>query len=144
MAAVIGGIWWACSDTAAPLPIPSSNHEANETGGPEIVPVEGHVELSGLNGIAREAVAFSRGPLYDDPDIRAGLCGFKGRVVTHLKAPVADCGVRIYRGAMDVILNTTVDLFAEAEQFDPQFIAGEVRTAEDGTFEMTGVWPRGV
>jgi hypothetical protein len=144
VAAVIGGIWWACSDTAAPLPTPSSNHEANETGGPEIVPVEGHVESSDLNRIAREAVAFSRGPLYDDPDIRAGLCGFKGRVVTHLKVPVADCGVRIYRGAMDIILNTTVDLFAEAEQFDPQFIAGEVRTAEDGTFEMTGVWPRGV
>lgn len=143
VAAVIGGIWWLCSDTAAPLPSPPSNTEANATGGPEVVPVESNVESGNLNANAREAVVMSRGPLYDDPDIRAGLCGFKGRVVNHLKIPVADCGVRIYRGAMDSVLQLKPDLFAEAEEFEPQYIAGEVRTAEDGTFKMTGVWPRG-
>jgi len=108
-----------------------------------MAPATSGVAGDATNANLRRAVTPSRGPLYDDPAIRAGLCGFKGRVVNHLKMPVADCGVRIYRGAMDSMVPAKVDLFAEAEEFKPQYIAGEVRTAEDGTFKMTGVWPRG-
>lgn len=142
--AVIAGIWWFNSDPAAPPPTPSTINEPGSGAGPESVVAEGNIETADLNATVREAVAFSRGPLYDDPDIRAGLCGFKGRVVNHLKIPVPDCGVRVYRGAMDSVLQTSVDLFAEKTEFAPNYIAGEVQTAEDGTFAMTGVWPRGV
>jgi len=141
--AVIAGIWWFNSDPAAPLPTPSNDTETESGAGAESVIAEGNIETADLNRHAREAAAISRGPLYDDPDIRAGLCGFKGRVVNHLKMPVADCGVRIYRGAVDSVLQTSADLFAERTEFAPNYIAGEVRTADDGTFKMTGVWPRG-
>jgi hypothetical protein len=143
VAAVIGCIWWLCSDPAAPLPPPPGNLEQPKDGGPEVVAAEGHVDAGAPTTNLRDAVLSGTSALLSDPDIRAGLCGFKGRVVNHLKTPVADCGVRIYRGAMDSILTQTTDLFADAPDFDPQYIAGEVQTADDGRFEMTGVWPRG-
>ncbi|MCC7397504.1 MAG: carboxypeptidase regulatory-like domain-containing protein [Planctomycetes bacterium] len=91
----------------------------------------------------RETVAAGAGPLADDPDIRAALCGFRGRVVDSRKVPVADCGVRMYRGGFDTVLPTSLDLLGAEPDFEPQFIAGEVRTSSDGTFQMTGIWPRG-
>lgn len=78
----------------------------------------------------------------DDPEIQAGLSGFKGRVLDHQKVPVADCGVRLYRGALDSVLPQQIDLFAAAIDNPPQIVAGEVRTAADGTWTITGVWPR--
>lgn len=142
VAAVIGGICWLCSDPAAPLPPPGSI-EQPKGGLPEVVAAEGGVDAGAPTTSLRDAVFSGTSALLSDPDIRAGLCGFKGRVVNHLKTPVADCGVRIYRGAMDSVLAQTTDLFADAPDFDPQYIAGEVQTADDGRFEMTGVWPRG-
>jgi len=78
----------------------------------------------------------------DDPEIQAGLSGFKGRILDHRKVPVADCGVRLYRGAMDSMLPRQIDLFAAAIDNPPQFVAGEVRTDADGNWTITGVWPR--
>jgi hypothetical protein len=130
-------------DAAAPLPSPTGVVEGQGGAGAEIVPVETGGAMAAIDAGSRRAVTPSRGPLYDDPEIQAALCGFKGRVVNHLKVPVPDCGVRMYRGAMDSILPQKMDLFAEAQDFEPQYIAGEVRTAQDGTFKMTGVWPRG-
>ncbi len=90
----------------------------------------------------REAIASKDGDLLDDPEIRAGLCGFKGRVVTHRKVPVPDCGVRLYRGALDSVIPMHVDLMAPEFDNEPRYIAGETRTASDGTWQVTGVWPR--
>jgi protocatechuate 3,4-dioxygenase beta subunit len=92
-------------------------------------------------GAARTAVR-TVDPVLDDPEIRAGLSGFKGRVVDHQKAPVADCGVRLYRGALDSVLPQQIDLFAAEIDNPPQVVAGEVRTDADGRFVLTGVWPR--
>ena len=94
--------------------------------------------------MVRQAATTVGDPLLDDPDIRAGLCGFRGRVVDHKKAPVPATGVRIYRGAMDSVLTIQADLFDDAPQFEPKLVAGEAVTADDGRFEITGVWPRGV
>lgn len=143
IAAVIGGIWWLCSDPVAPLPPPPGGVEQPVDSDPEMVPAEGNVDVGALGANVREAVLGGDSALLNDPDIRAGLCGFKGRVVNHLKAPVADCGVRVYRGAMDSILTQTQDLFADVANYEPQYIAGEVQTDENGRFLMTGVWPRG-
>ncbi|MGK0299602.1 MAG: hypothetical protein ACI89X_000469 [Planctomycetota bacterium] len=143
VAAVIGGIWWLYSDPVAPLPTPRGNLVIQDGGSPEVVPAEGNVDADTSNTNVREAVLGGSSELLSDPDIRAGLCGFKGRVVNHLKTPVVDCGVRIYRGAMDSILSQTTDLFSDVPDFDPQYIAGEVQTDDEGRFEMTGVWPRG-
>lgn len=144
VAAAIGCIWWLCSDSVAPLPPPPSNLEQSDGSGLEVVPVEGNADAVAFTKTVREAVLVGDSELLSDPDIRAGLCGFKGRVVNHLKTPVIDCGVRIYRGAMDAILTQTTDLFADVPDFDPKYIAGEVQTDDEGRFEMTGVWPRGV
>ncbi|MCA8976413.1 MAG: carboxypeptidase regulatory-like domain-containing protein [Planctomycetes bacterium] len=93
--------------------------------------------------VQRTEVAVTSDGLLDDPEIRAGLSGFRGRVVTHDKRPVADCGVRFYRGGMDTVLREGMDLFADEPTVVPDYIAGETRTAEDGTFALTGVWPHG-
>ena len=141
--AVIGGAWWLLGDPVAPPPQPPAPMTGAESANPELAPAAGTADGATKTRTVREAVAVGDSALLDDPDIRAGLCGFKGRVVTHLKSPVADCGVRIYRGAMDSVLKNGVDLFAEVQDYQPQYIAGEVRTAADGTFLMTGAWPRG-
>tara|TARA_R110002072_G_scaffold264409_1_gene423119 strand:- start:23033 stop:26053 length:3021 start_codon:yes stop_codon:yes gene_type:complete len=143
VAAVIAGVWWLYSDPVAPLPPAPIDIEEANGGGVEMVPAVGDVDGGARNNNLREAVLVGNSELLSDPDIRKALCGFKGRVVNHLKAPVADCGVRIYRGAMDSLLTQTTDLFADQKDFEPEYIAGEVQTAEDGRFLMTGVWPRG-
>jgi len=91
----------------------------------------------------RTEVAVAAPDLLDDPEIRAGLSGFRGRVVSHDMQPVADCGVRFYRGAMDSVLSDKADLFADAPTAVPDYIAGDTQTAEDGTFLISGVWPHG-
>ncbi len=80
--------------------------------------------------------------LSDDPEIRAALTGFRGRVVDTKKQPVADCGVRLYRGATSSLLPVGIDPMAEEASWAPDYVAGEVRTQEDGTFLIDRVWPR--
>ncbi|MEZ6036764.1 MAG: carboxypeptidase regulatory-like domain-containing protein [Planctomycetota bacterium] len=143
IAAAIGALWYFSGTPIAPPPTGG----AGQT--PVVEPVEGPaavVEDAGRgSGVVREAVVLRSDPVLDDPEIRAGLCGFRGRVVNHVKVPVADCGVRIYRGAMDSVLPEEFDLLAEQDfdNYEPQIVAGETRTHDDGTFEITGVWPRG-
>lgn len=91
---------------------------------------------------ARESVAIGDAALLADPEIQAGLCGFRGRVVDHARNAVADCGVRIYRGALDSILPAAPDLFAPEPAYVPNYIAGETRTDAEGRWQLTGVWPR--
>lgn len=141
VAAVAAGVWFLFGrDTAVELPdAPGAQNAVTTPTGPGAA--TGDVVAGTEPAIVREAVARGAGPVLSDPDIRAGLCGFRGRVVDHTKVPVADCGVRLYRGGMDSVLGGKVDLFAEIPDFEPEFIAAEVRTAENGTFEITGVWP---
>lgn len=140
---VVGGFtWWLLgSDTTAPSP--------NLT--PTVVTPGGDLQRatalpSATQPVAEEpqrsAVAGVVDDVLDDPEIRAGLCGFKGRVVDARKAPVADCGVRMYRGAMDTMLPKNSDVFALDDDYVPEVVAGEVRTGSDGTWAITGVWPR--
>lgn len=103
----------------------------------------GSVGDSVSRGEQREAVASIPAGLLEDPEIQAGLTGFRGRVIDHGKTPVADCGVRIYRLSQDSVLPEGVDLFTEGPSIMPQYIAGETRTAADGTFLIASVWPRG-
>ncbi|MEY4828913.1 MAG: hypothetical protein RLZZ562_709 [Planctomycetota bacterium] len=91
----------------------------------------------------RETMAVAEASIEDDPEIRAAMCGFKGRIVDHKKEPQARCGVRVYRGAIDTIMRPGFDPFAELPAEEPRYIAGEVMTADDGTFLMNGVWPQG-
>ncbi|MAD34011.1 MAG: hypothetical protein CMJ88_09660 [Planctomycetes bacterium] len=137
------GSWWLLGDAAAPPSlapnVAAGSGRAAET---QVVAAEAALPPRG-DVVAREAVATRGNPLLDDPDIRAGLCGFRGRVVDFRKAPVPQTGVRIYRGAMDSVLNIQADLFADPADFTPQLVAGEALTGDDGRFEITGVWPRG-
>jgi len=92
--------------------------------------------------VRREAVPVGKAGAELDPEIAAALSGFRGRVVDHKIQPVADTGVRIYRFSLDKVLGPA-DLF-EAAASEPQWVAGETRTASDGTFQITGVWPRAI
>lgn len=142
VAGLAGLWWWSRGDVA--LPPPSANGPAAAATGAATADATGKVASDQpAQVVHREAAVTTPQSLLDDPEIRAGLSGFKGRVVTHTKIPVPDCGVRIYRGAMDSILTEGVDIFADAPTLQPQYIAGETRTANDGTFLIPGVWPRG-
>ncbi|MBM4061712.1 MAG: hypothetical protein FJ265_11555 [Planctomycetes bacterium] len=137
------GLWlWSRGEATPPPPSSSSPLAENPAGPAESALANAPPPDSAPRAAHREAVAAAASDLLDDPEIRAGLSGFKGRVVTHGKQPVADCGVRIYRGAMDSILPDGVDLFAEEPSLVPRYVAGETRTQADGTFLLAGVWPR--
>lgn len=138
---VVGGWWWwSHGEVLPPAPLPPVADAAALASAATVDAGAGPV--ADALPARREAAPSRRGPWADDPEILAGLSGFKGRVVTHQKQPVADCGVRIYRGAMDSVLPEDVDLFAEQLTRAPQYIAGETRTDADGAFLVTGVWPR--
>ena len=79
----------------------------------------------------------------DDPEIRAAMCGFKGRIVDHRMTPQAGCGVRMYRGAVDSVMKEGFGKLAEMVPMEPDYVAGEAKTNDDGTFLLHGVWPRG-
>ena len=139
---LIGGAWWLLGQDAAPPPptpvVPQGQGEVAPAVAGGGATTGGTVADPSL----RSMVAIGDREVLDDPEIRAGLCGFKGRVVDHRKVPVADTGVRIYRGALDSVLPADFDLFAPAPNYTPEYVAGEVRTAADGTWQLTGVWPR--
>jgi protocatechuate 3,4-dioxygenase beta subunit len=141
---LLGGLlvaaWLALRDPTLPNPGPHADAPLTAAPGPAAATVDGG-EAGGAHAV-REAVANHGAEFLDDPEIRAGLCGFKGRVVTHTKTPVADCGVRMYRGALDSILPSDVDVFAPESTYTPNYIAGETKTDADGTWQITGVWPR--
>lgn len=139
---LLGATWlFLRNDPTLPAPGPGPDAPMTLPAGPAAATVGGASETADQR-IARELVASRHSELLDDPEIRAGLCGFKGRVVTHTKTPVADCGVRMYRGAMDSVLPTDIDLFAPETTYTPNYVAGEVKTGADGTWQLTGVWPR--
>ncbi|MBM3963410.1 MAG: carboxypeptidase regulatory-like domain-containing protein, partial [Planctomycetes bacterium] len=137
------GLWWLLADAPpAPPPADAAPASAGADGtDANAAPITGVTDGSAMPASAR-AAAGRDDDLLADPEIRAGLSGFKGRVVDHQKLPVGDCGVRIYRGALDSVLPQQLDLFAAAIDNPPQVVAGEVRTAADGTWQLTGVWPR--
>jgi len=143
LAAIGGALWWLSRGQVS-LPEDTgraaSAEQTGATAEQSVVMAASRDEA--LRSTRREAVTSLSTKLLDDPEITAALTGFKGRVVTHQKQPVPDAGVRIYRGAMDVVLQEAVDLFAEEPTLVPQYVAGETRTAADGTFAISGVWPR--
>jgi hypothetical protein len=142
-AAVLSGLWWLLGAAPPPAPLDGAGGVDASATAPERLPAKADV-VADPGAVVREAASTVGDPLLDDPDIRAGLCGFRGRVVDHTKAPVPDTGVRIYRGAMDTMLTLEADLFGDAPAFAPKLVAGETQTRADGRFEITGVWPRGV
>lgn len=138
------GIWFAFGSGGEPPP-PAPVGTGAEV---PVAPLTGIAEAVGGEGerIASRREARSAGAPddpRDDPEIRAALTGFTGRVVDARRSPVADCGVRIYRGAMDSVMPQGGDYFAEPASYTPDYIAGEVKTGEDGRFLVDGVWPNG-
>ncbi|MFN9757638.1 MAG: carboxypeptidase-like regulatory domain-containing protein [Planctomycetota bacterium] len=142
-AAAALGLWWLLAD-APPAPPPSDAAPASagaDGTDANAAPITGVTDGSALPASARAAAGREDDPLAA-PEFGAGVSGCKGRVVDHQKLPVGDCGVRVYRGALDSVLPQQLDLFAAAIDNPPQIVAGEVRTAADGTWQLTGVWPR--
>ena len=140
--AALAAFWlWPRGDAPPPGPVgPAVESPAN---GPVAANAAmGGAEAAGGRGAQREAVSSAPATVLDDPEIQAGLSGFRGRVVDFNKVAVADCGVRIFRLAQDSVLPENVDVFADEPTITPQYIAGETRTAADGKFLVTGVWPR--
>jgi hypothetical protein len=82
-------------------------------------------------------------PVSLDPEIRAGLVGFAGRVVDGERRPVAGCGVRIERGAWDMLAQQPDDAPGGRSTDAARFAAGECTTGSDARFRLDGVWPRG-
>lgn len=78
------------------------------------------------------------------PSVVAALTGFRGRVVLPGGTPVENSLVRLFRFAPDVLFRPQVGLFVEDGINEPEVVAAEVRTGEDGTFLLEGIFPRAV
>src|SRR5262245_39931885 len=143
LACVVGAAWMLTRSDAPlpPPPGPTTNTETGPVQSPASA-VDAPERNANAGATQRESVKARVASVLDDPEIRAGLTGFKGRVVDHQKAPVADCGVRLFRGALDSVIPEGFDLFADGPTYEPQYVAGETKTGKDGTFLITGVWPR--
>ncbi len=140
--AALAAFWfWNRGDAPPPVPVDLAPAQQEGAAGPAAATADGPGAARGERGPQRQAVAAGADALLDDPDIASALTGFRGRVVDHSKVPVADCGVRIYRGSQDSILPEGVDVFADGPTIEPRYVAGEARTAGDGTFFVGGVWP---
>ena len=143
VAVIAFAVWQFRSDTAAPPQTNDAPIAVADTNDVQAQANEQHSTQTTDASSRREAVATVDASIDDDPEIRAAMCGFKGRVVDHKKEPQARCSVRVYRGAVDTVIRPGFDLFAELPQEEPRYIAGEVVTADDGTFLLNGVWPQG-
>lgn len=145
LAAILGAaFWFSRGDTIPPPPVGTTTAEANPAAGPAVATAATTPVDAASHTSERQIAATVAAALRDDPEIQAGLTGWKGRVVDHGKTPVPGCGVRLYRGAFDTVLREGVDLFAEDPGFAPDYVAGETKTAADGTFAIHGVWPGAV
>jgi hypothetical protein len=144
LVALLAGLAWWLLGTDAPPPVAPSGPALATVAQPAVAAATAGPGPGEAGAAQRREAAAAQlaDPTLDDPEIRAGLCGFKGRVVDHDKKPVAECGVRIYRGAMDTVIPANIDWFATEPTHVPSYIAGEARTAADGTWQLTGVWPR--
>lgn len=138
------GLWyWFSLDAVPPAPVVVVENPADAVGNG----VAGAVADvgDGPTGTTQRAAAVGAGgELLSDPDIRSAMTGFRGRVLTHARVPVADCGVRIYRLSQDGLLPEGLDLMAENVAFEPRYIGGEGRTGSDGNFLIEGVWPNAI
>lgn len=131
------------SDIAPPAPNPATPAEQPKSDA--AAPAAGAAANDATTrATERHIVAAARTTTNEDPEIQAGLTGWKGRVVDHGKQPVAGCGVRIYRAAQDVIFPENLDIFADESAFVPNYLGGETKTGEDGRFEIHGVWPHAI
>ncbi|MBX3464352.1 MAG: carboxypeptidase regulatory-like domain-containing protein [Planctomycetes bacterium] len=143
LVAVMAGLWWSLREDPAPLaPAGAGTTEGGPVAAEAASAAVGATEAA-TRPAHREVVAAAATGVLDDPEFVAGLTGWKGRVVDHTKKPVADCGVRLYRGALDSVLTEGLDVFADQSAFAPQYVAGETRTANDGTFLIARVRPQG-
>lgn len=139
--AVASFLWFGSGSFAPPPAATPSNAEEVAS---QISVGEGANESAPTDASSRRAEVASReDDLEDDPEIRAAMCGFKGRVVDHRMTPQSGCGVRIYRGAIDSLLRDGFGKLEELTSVEPDYVAGEVKTGEDGTFLLHGVWPQG-
>ena len=86
---VAASLWWLLGGVTPPPPAPTPPPEVQQDAAPSTVPASADL-APGAGVLTREAVTTVGDPLLDDPDIRAGLCGFRGRVVDFRKAPVPD------------------------------------------------------
>ncbi|MEY4674768.1 MAG: hypothetical protein RL148_2552 [Planctomycetota bacterium] len=138
---VLAVFWFSSSPVEVPIG-PAAAPVAAPAGAP--VAVAGEVGAVGVQEPQRTAVsarAASRGE--DDPEIAAALAGYVGRVVDAKGTPVADCGVRLVRLAVDEILKPSMDLM-DPVAFEPTYVAGAAQTGSDGRFRIEGVFPRAV
>lgn len=144
LALIAGVAFWLLGQEATPPPPPPIDLPAASTPAPVDAAATRTEPTRGTNDdpARREAGGPVEFDVTDDPEIRAGLTGFRGRVVDHRQQPVAGCGVRLYRGAMDSMLPAGIDPMADESSWAPDYLAGEVRTDEAGKFLIDRVWPR--
>ena len=74
------------------------------------------------------------------PSYAAALVGFRGRVVDSDGTPVPECGVEIFRLALDALMYPDLT----AGTLGPKIRAARTTTDADGAFVLRGVRPRGL
>lgn len=144
IAVVVAAAWNFAGSPVAPPPVELPPPAANEEGQPARA-TDGDARVAPEDASSRRAAAAPlEASVQDDPEIRAAMAGFKGRIVSSKGEPQPGCGVRIYRGSVDSLLRPGMDLFAAEPTMAPDYVVGEVQTDDEGRFVIGGVWPRGI
>lgn len=142
LAAAVGAFLWQQSGSQPPPAPLAGGPQATGDPEPAAAPESAAPRAQEGTGDRRAVLAEAdHGAAELDPEVRAALTGFRGRVVDHAREPVAGCGVRIYRFAQDSVLPPGLDVFGEVE-FAPDVVAGESETDAEGRFLIGGVWPQ--
>lgn len=96
------------------------------------------------SSLLRTTVETAEADPIDDPEIRAALAKFVGRVIDFEGKPVAERVVRFFRIDPQIALLPERDMLSAPIADFPDLVAGEATTASDGRFELAAVWPRSI
>ncbi len=141
MTLIVVVTWFALVDGASdPISSAGPNTAVSRLG--VAVPDTGPVAVDA--GTRRSLEGAATSPADDEVDARfaAALAGFHGRVVDLNGAPVARCGVELYRVAFDSVLGGGLESVEQSTK--PQLRAAAEVTNEQGEFTLTGIRPRGM
>lgn len=140
VALTVAGWFWFGDSTVELTTIDPGSETSTPEGTEELTAVDASGNKSaGAVPVVRRVVHGNGSDESDDPYYQMSLAGFRGRLVFEDKTPAPDKPIQLIR--IDAEVLDFPDLFAQ-ELMKPQLEIYETRSGQDGTFEISGVFPQ--